>query len=183
MSKRIITLGTWESEPIEWLVLKEEGFASLVISKYALFSMQFSNFSNEWYNSDIRKYLNSTFFNKAFSESEKRKIFNVKLNDVNTKDSIFIPSVEEVKSFLSSDERKFGNGSRGVVLKSLSCGWDNCSECCKANKKGYSNCWTLRTKYNSNSNSIYRTTYDSCINNFPIDKYHGIRPAMWIKEK
>lgn len=178
MSKRIITLGTWESEPIEWLVLKEEGFASLVISKYALFSMQFSNFSNEWYNSDIRKYLNSTFFNKAFSESEKRKIFNVKLNDVNTKDSIFIPSVEEVNSFLSSDERKFGNGSNPI-----SCSWSNCSECYKTNKKGYSTCWTLRTKYHSNSNGIYRVICNGNMEYLPIDIYHGIRPAMWIKEK
>lgn len=97
MSKRIITLGTWENEPIEWLVLKEEGFASLVVSKYNLFTISFSNFSNEWYNSDIRKYLNSTFFNKAFSESEKRKIFNVKLNDVNTKDNIFIPNIDEAR--------------------------------------------------------------------------------------
>lgn len=97
MSKRIITLGTWESEPIEWLVLKEEGFASLVVSKYNLFTISFSNSSNEWYNSDIRKYLNSTFFNRAFSESEKRKIFNVKLNDVNTKDNIFIPNIDEAR--------------------------------------------------------------------------------------
>lgn len=97
MSKRIITLGTWDGKPIEWLVLKEEGFASLVVSKYNLFIISFSNSSNEWYNSDIRKYLNSTFFNKAFSESEKRKIFNVKLNDVNTKDNIFIPNIDEAR--------------------------------------------------------------------------------------
>ena len=97
MSKRIITLGTWEGKPIEWLVLKEEGFASLVVSKYNLFTISFSNSSNEWYNSDIRKYLNSTFFNRAFSESEKRKIFNVKLNDVNTKDNIFIPNIDEAR--------------------------------------------------------------------------------------
>ena len=180
MSKRIITLGTWKSEPIEWLVLKEEGFASLVISKYTLFSMQFSNFSNEWYNSDIRKYLNSTFFNNVFSESEKRKIFNVKLNDVNTKDNIFIPSLKEVDSFLSSDERKFGNGSHNA---SCYC-FNGCYECYKDNKKGYSTCWALRTNNNNNNNNyIYSVRTDGNMNSFPINEYLGIHPTMWIKEK
>lgn len=42
MSKRIITLGKWEGNPIEWIVLKEESFGTLVISKDMLFSYRFN---------------------------------------------------------------------------------------------------------------------------------------------
>ena len=38
MSKRVITLGTWNGNPIEWIVLKEDGFQTLVVSKWPLFS-------------------------------------------------------------------------------------------------------------------------------------------------
>ena len=37
MSKRIVTLGTWDGKPIQWIVLKESKLGSVVISKDVLF--------------------------------------------------------------------------------------------------------------------------------------------------
>ena len=54
MSRRSITLGTWDGKPIEWLVLKEEGLATLVISRYPLLSHKFNENTNDkipWKNS------------------------------------------------------------------------------------------------------------------------------------
>lgn len=169
MSKRIITLGTWESEPIEWLVLKEEGFATLVVSKYPLCSL--SNDGSIWNNSALRKFLNNKFYKQAFNENEKKKVINVQLTDVNTKDNIFVLSKDEAENLMTRNERTYGN---------LSCQFP-CKNCYKnINKNG--TCWYLRTPYDSiklrevNSNGEIN-------NNYSHDGGLSIRPAMWIKEK
>ena len=95
MSKRIITLGKWNDKPIEWIVLKEETFGTLVLSKDILFKDKFDDNSNDWIKSHIRKYLNEDFYKKAFSEGEKLKIVNAKLEDVkSSKDNIFFVKVQ-----------------------------------------------------------------------------------------
>lgn len=104
MSKRIITLGTWEGKPIEWLVLKEEGFATLVVSKNILFNHYFDSNVNRWDSSALRRYLNCEFYKQAFNENEKKKVINVQLTDVNTKDNIFVLSINEVENLMTYNE-------------------------------------------------------------------------------
>ena len=43
MSKCIIMLGTWDSKPIEWIVLKEENSALFCVSKDILFRHCFND--------------------------------------------------------------------------------------------------------------------------------------------
>ena len=43
MSKRQITLGTWNEEPIEWIVLKEQDWRALVVSEDILFEQYFNS--------------------------------------------------------------------------------------------------------------------------------------------
>ena len=78
MSKRIITLGTWEGKPIDWVVLNEDEFSFLVISRYEIDKRYFDNSSsnNNWESSDLRKYLNNDFYKSAFNEDEKKNILN-----------------------------------------------------------------------------------------------------------
>ena len=83
MSRRSTTLGTWDGKPIEWLVLKEEGLATLVISRYPLLSHKFNentNDGNRWDSSSLRKYLNNEFYKQAFNEEEKKRIVNAYLS-------------------------------------------------------------------------------------------------------
>lgn len=109
MSKRIITLGTWDGKPIEWIVLRNDKVGTLVISKNSLFNSYFDNDSNDWKKSNIRKYLNNAFYNKAFSEIDKKNIINAKLEDVNdSKDNVFILSKTEAETLLKDEERKIG---------------------------------------------------------------------------
>ena len=84
MSKRVITLGTWDGKPIEWLVLKEEGFATLVFAKNVIqagVTFNDNNSNNNWATSDIRRYLNRTFYDVSFSAEEKKKIINCCLEE------------------------------------------------------------------------------------------------------
>ncbi|MBR0519013.1 hypothetical protein IJJ97_04400 [bacterium] len=55
-------------QPIEWQVLAKEGNKILVISRYGLDARRFDSSSNKWANSEIFKWLNGDFYNKAFTD-------------------------------------------------------------------------------------------------------------------
>lgn len=159
MSRRSITLGTWGGNPIEWLVLKEEGFATLVISKDTIGKCLFDgNSSSNWVHSSLRTYLNNDFYENVFTAGEKKKIVNAKLTDVgNAKDNVFILSENEVKTLLTEENDDYKSRHSGA-----------CSYCC----------WT-RTP---NGNNVRRGYFDCWCSHSP-NNYYQVRPAMWIKEQ
>lgn len=160
MSGRSITLGTWNGNPIEWIVLKEEGLATLVISKDTIGKYYFDgNSSNSsWAHSWLRTFLNNDFYEKAFTAEEKKKIVNAKLTDVgNAKDNVFILSENEVKTLLTLENDDYTKRHSGV-----------CDYCC----------WT-RTQ----DGSYVRHGYINCWCTHSSNKYYQVRPAMWIKEQ
>lgn len=160
MSGRSITLGTWNGNPIEWLVLKEEGLATLVISKDTIGNYLFDgNSSNSsWAYSWLRTFLNNDFYENVFTAEEKKKIVNAKLTDVgNAKDNVFILSENEVKTLLSSENDEY------IRRHANSCGY-----CC----------WT-RTQ----NGSHVRNSYINCWCGHSPNNHYQVRPAMWIKEQ
>lgn len=103
MSKRIVTLGTWDGTPIKWIVLKESKLGSVVISKDGLFQRQFDSQNRDWPNSDIRAYLNGKFFQQAFRAEEQKRIINTIIDGKKT--DIFLLSKEEVENWMTENER------------------------------------------------------------------------------
>lgn len=121
-----ITFGAYEQdnkkkngvEPIEWLVLENNGESILVISKYVLDGQPYSNaydtykyqpYPITWEYCSLRAWLNSTFYTTAFTEGERARIqttllsnkakamFNEKVDGGNdTLDNVFLLSYEEV---------------------------------------------------------------------------------------
>lgn len=104
------------AEPIEWRVLAKESDRILVISEYALECMQFHsrNTAVTWENSDLRKRLNSDFYDSAFSKDEKALILLSEVTaeqnpwysidpGADTLDYIFIPSISEMKQYFDSN--------------------------------------------------------------------------------
>lgn len=114
MSKRVITFGQWDGKPIQWLVLKEDEFKTFVVSKYPLFAHCFNEDSsdgNRWKTSSLRNYLNSTFWETAFSAEEKKKVVNCMLEHPDhTKDNVFVLSKEEAENLLTQKERSSNDG-------------------------------------------------------------------------
>ena len=159
MSRRSITLGTWNGKPIEWLVLKEEGLATLVISKDTIGKYYFDgNSSNSWAHSWLRTFLNNNFYEKAFTAEEKKEVVNAKLTDVgNAKDNVFILSENEVSTLLSSENDDY-------TRRHL----EDCNYCC----------WTRTPDDNCVKNG-----YISCWCSYEPDSDYQVRPAMWIKEQ
>ena len=113
MSKRIVTLGTWDGKPIQWIVLKENKLGSVVISKDCLFLRQFDSQNRDWPDSDIRAYLNGKFFQQAFRAEEQKRIINTIIDGKKT--DIFLLSKEEAENWMTSNER---NCSRNWSLRS-----------------------------------------------------------------
>lgn len=120
-----VTFGRYEQdnddsngkENIEWLVLAKENDRLLLISRYALDRRPYNDTLKyiTWEDCTLRHWLNDTFINTAFSDSEKAKILTVKVNaDKNlnyisinpgnaTQDKIFLLSISEALHYFKSD--------------------------------------------------------------------------------
>ena len=91
---------------IEWQVLASENNKMLVISRYGLDVKRFDSSSNVWKSSEIRYWLNVEFYNKAFTDQEKKSINLSNLSDVRTTDYVFLLSRDEAKKYFSYDEAR-----------------------------------------------------------------------------
>lgn len=109
-------------EKIEWIVLDKKNNKTLLISKKAIECIKYNKNSKgtnngswkySWENSDIRKWLNGDFFNKAFSNDEKELILECEnennyseVEDVFSEyvlDYVFCLNKKEVLKYLKSD--------------------------------------------------------------------------------
>ena len=108
------TVYWFKYEPLEWIVLSKnvDDGTMYVTSKYSIDAQHFAAESNNYAESDIRAWLNGTFFNTAFSAENQRKIANTKVDgstvevvgssnaDVSEDllNKIFLASVDDVKN-------------------------------------------------------------------------------------
>lgn len=69
--------GSFNGKKIKWMVLSRDNVALYVITTENLCVRNFDSRSNEWSNSEIRKWLNDDFYNSAFSTDEKVNILSV----------------------------------------------------------------------------------------------------------
>ena len=86
-----ITFGHYEQdnnsengeEPIEWQVLEKKDGRTLLISRFALDCQQYNTTLAEitWEKCSLRGWLNSSFYRKAFDETERKIIEEVEINN------------------------------------------------------------------------------------------------------
>lgn len=107
-----IDVSSGKKELINWIVLKKENNKALLLSTRILDDKGYEEINAgkpySWSNSEIRKWLNSEFFDIAFSNEEKQVILKTK-NDDNgwdeiTEDMVFLLSEKEVKQYICSKE-------------------------------------------------------------------------------
>lgn len=104
-------------EPIKWLVLAKEDNKILLISEKALDCQKYIDpwTGVTWETCSLRKWLNSTFLNAAFSAVEQKKIVSTTVSaDKNpnystdpgnaTTDKVFLLSINEVEQYFDNDE-------------------------------------------------------------------------------
>ena len=157
------------TQPIEWQVLEKENDKMLVVSKYGLEARLFDSESNNWADSEIRKWLNGEFYNKAFTDQEKKSIKFSNLSDVSTIDNVFLLNKEEADKYFANDEKR------------------KCKVTDYAMKNG---AWVAGNDY-----SVWwlRSPYSNCISIVCLVDFNGcslfssvhfgdflVRPALWI---
>ena len=179
-------VGSAAGEYIEWIVLSSDGESVTLMSKYVLDCVMYhedKDYPAYWETSSVRQWLNSEFFDAAFSDEEAAMIMTVhNTNPDNTKcgtkggnatdDRVYLLCIDEVKE-LVSEEQLYALPtayalSRGVYTKT-----------------GYNaTYWWLRSP-GSSQNSAAKVSYEGKIDergssvNFTS---YGVRPVITIKK-
>lgn len=184
-----ITFGTYEqdndtsngAEDIEWLVLAKENNKILVISDKALDCRPYNVIHKEitWEQCSLRKWLNDSFLNAAFSEEERALIQSSTVSaDKNpqystdpgnaTTDKVFLLSINEVYKYFSDSNAR------------------ECTITAYAKAHGvkpvtYGGCaWWLRSP---GSNQSFASVYSGSVysRGYSVSSFiFSVRPALWI---
>ena len=195
----IVYFGTYEQdndtsngkENIEWRVLAKENNRVLVISDKALDRQPYnSSYTEEvtWENCSLRKWLNGTFLNKAFSTEEQAQIQNTTVSADNnpqystnpgnaTTDKVFLLSINEVEKYFNSDEARKCAPTAYAKAQGAST-----SDTFKT-PSGAATCWWwLRSPGDDQSSAAYVYFGGDVfeLGNYVFSGLNAVRPAMWI---
>ncbi len=171
-------------EDIEWMVLDKKDMMLLLISKKVLDFQQYNTSWTDvtWETCSLRKWMNGTFLNNAFSTDEQAKIATTNVSvDKNpeystnpgnaTKDKVFLLSIKEAEKYFSSDSARqcsataYAKEQRAYTTNSN----DNC-------------CWWLRSPGYNQSDAAY-VDIDGSVGyggDYVDSDYFDVRPALWI---
>ena len=122
----IITFGSYEQnndptngrEPIEWIVLENEGRSVFAVSRYLLDEAPFHLFQTyemTWERSDLRAWLNTVFYEEAFNSDEKLRLLDNTVvteppstdpsgDSETTYDRVFLLSENETNRYFPKEE-------------------------------------------------------------------------------
>ena len=143
-----------------------------------------------WENSSIRNWLNNEFINQAFSKEEQNEIILTNISNPNnarrgtnggnnTKDKIFLLSLDEVNKYLPNEKQRAIKVTQYAIKQGAwACKKNYCRE-----KGTYGNDnWWLRSPG-------YRQNYAACVDSngvvldggcWVIDGNYAVRPALFI---
>ena len=114
----IVTFGSYPQsstyadklEPIEWIVLERDSKnnRALLLSKYILDNVSFNSEPKEckWKDSELRQWMNQTFYDKAFNENEKNQIVEDSHISDGFRDDKEVDTVTDKVFILSETEAK-----------------------------------------------------------------------------
>ena len=179
------TMGSYEQdgvssngpEPIDWIVLDVREDRALLISKYCLDAAQFHSTQTAvtWETCDLRKWLNGSFLDTAFtgedagmilstSLSTPKSAYGDKTGGKDTVDKLFCLSSDEAAHYFSSD-----NDRRATLTPYA------------ANRTSYS-WWWLRSPGGETDAAKAIVNADGRITTGGnwVDNNDSVRPAMWI---
>ncbi len=171
-------------EAIEWIVLAKEENRVLVISKYALDCQQYntSYTSVTWETCSLRKWLNGTFINSAFSSEERARIPTVTVSaDKNpdystspgssTQDQVFLLSVPEVNQYFSNNAARQCKATAYAKAQG-----------CYVSDSGFCWWWLLSPGLNSNcADDVNINGYVGSPGHAVSSGHGAVRPALWIE--
>lgn len=171
-------------EDIEWIVLDKKDGKVLLLTKYAIYNMKYYpqyQKSTTWQRSEVRSWLNSTFYNSAFSSSELRKIKKTTLENKGnpyeqgkdtptTEDYVFLLSLDDAETLFESNEaRKTTATPYAEYFGAFSAKEGGCW-------------WWLRTNGLDGRKAV-NIARDGSIDTIGVGtntEFISVRPAMWV---
>lgn len=165
--------------PIEWKILKKEKDRILMISKYALDVKPYNTTAANvtWEDCSLRKWLNGTFFESAFSQDEQGLIEVTSIES--SQDKVFLLSRTEAQSYFKTDEERKTKNTEYTVEK---CGDEYYANRCF---------WWLRSQTDESGWS--GNAADIVVGSGRLCKYQStpymsrvdapntsVRPAIWV---
>ena len=173
-------------EKIEWIVLDKEGMSLLLVSNKALDCQQYDTLNKDvtWESCSLRKWMNGTFLNNAFSAEEQAQIqsttvaadknpFFDNINPGNaTTDKVFLLSITEAEKYFSfAKDRKCIPTAYAIAHGAY------------VHAKNEGTCrWWLRSPGGTQNYAAYVFIDGSsgCYGSYVAYDTVGVRPALWL---
>ena len=173
-----------DKTPIEWQVLDKKGDKLLLISRKALDCLPYNKKETKitWEDCTLRKWLNSVFFNKAFTSAERAVICQTVVKaeqhprfktdpGADTEDRVFLLSTLEAAHLFSSDAERKCRPTKAAKNKGIITIKEACT-------------WWLRSP-GADSESAEFVFFDGTYQGeghfgFLVDADIGVRPALWV---
>ena len=174
-------------EDIEWLVLAREGQRILVISRYVLDCKQYhsSKIDVTWAHCSLRKWLNGTFVNDAFSSDEQKMVITTTVfaeknpsydtsPGSDTNDKVFLLSLSEVNKYFKTNDERTCSPTKYAVAQGVGYS-DKFNAACEI-------MWWLRSPGQDSRKAVLVVNEGTVISwgDFVDDDFCGVRPALWI---
>ena len=171
------------AEPIEWIVLDQDGLSLLLLSRQALECRSYLNncVPVHWENSTVRQWLNYDFLNAAFSEEEQLRLRKTTVTDDRnprhntgkgraTEDFVFLLSIIELKQYTASNSDRQCTPTEAAAAGGAYTG-DNGS------------CWWWLRSPGEDLNSAAFVSDSGAIKyggHLVNDAFTCVRPALWV---
>lgn len=164
--------GSYNDLPLQWTVIDSSDEGRMVISTDAVDVVPYHSVREDitWEDCSLREWLNSDFYNAAFSEEEASRIMLTDINaDENpyydtdpgnsTQDKIYLLSVVEVETYFDSDD------ARICIYEGAECWW-----------------WLRSPGYGQHRASMVCVdgTIGHAYGFFVNSDFECVRPVMWL---
>ena len=168
------------AEDIVWYVLYKEKDKALLLSKYVLDTIAYDeNFKTTetptepftYANSTVRKFVNETFYNEAFSEEEKKTLITFELTETDTagnelaksENNVFILTSSLVEQYVTSSTMKNAYGTKAAL---------NATSTAKT-------IWWTATIDEEGTRALTLTSQGNNARTY-LNSICGVRPAIWV---
>ena len=183
------------TEPIEWLVLEVRGDSALIISRYGLDAKRYNDdfVSVTWSECSLRKWLNNSFLNTAFTKDEQKKILVTTVDNgssqgygswstkggYTTQDKIFLLSYAEANDYFGVAYWRTSGLDAGVLSRAEPTVYAVNHGASTLNSTG-DEWWWLRSPGYNQVDAACVSAYNGLPYHTATNTAGIVRPALWI---
>lgn len=154
-------------------MLECRGDELLLLSDYALDCLPFNRVSREcaWQNCSLRKWLNGTFTEEAFSEPEKEQLLETRFYGKESEpDLVFLLSQREIQQYIPNESERVTAPTAYAVRHGA---WTN--------RHGSCYFWVRCNTGGKDHKARYVTTAGDFADYACSSRTRCVRPALWMK--